>query len=218
MKVCTDACILGAWFSQRVLPYSKILDLGAGTGLLMLMLAQKIEAEIHGIELDLVSFQQLTENIEVSSWREKLKVFAGDARNYSYPVKYDFIITNPPFNFDDLLSESHAKNIAKHGLELNMEQVLSIVEKNLLPTGSFGILLPFHRTSYFEKLAEGYHFYPMEKLWVSTRPKRQYFRSILRFSREKLPLISETELIVQNDSAVYSQEFSELLKDYYLHL
>ena len=154
MKVSTDACIFGAWFSSRVPPNSKILDLGAGTGLLMLMLAQKMDAEIHGIELDDSAFQQLKKNIEGCRWVERLRVFPGDARSYCFPMKYDFIISNPPFYTNNLLSDSHAKNIAKHGLELNMEELLRILDENLQPNGSFGILLPFHRSGHFEMLAQ----------------------------------------------------------------
>src|ERR1051326_2195609 len=84
MKVCTDACILGAWFAEKIPSQSAVLDIGSGTGLLMLMLAQKNRGEIDGIELDLPSFKQLKENITNSKWKENLHVFPGDVRTFSF--------------------------------------------------------------------------------------------------------------------------------------
>src|SRR6201996_3834206 len=91
MKVCTDACILGAWFAQKAPAYSQVLDIGSGTGLLMLMLAQKHKGEIRGIEIDLDAFRQLQQNIGQSPWPQMLRVFPGDARTFSFPEKFDFI-------------------------------------------------------------------------------------------------------------------------------
>lgn len=218
MKVCTDACILGAWFAEKIPSQSKVLDLGSGTGLLMLMLAQKNEAEIQGIELDLASFKQLKANISRCPWKERLRVFPGDARVYSYPVKYDFIISNPPFFEEDLLSASYRRNIAKHGLELDLEDLLRIIDANLEPMGSFGILLPYHRTVYFEDQAKKLHFYPTEKLFVRPTPGHEHFRSILHFCRKKQQFIPESELTIQDDKSGYTEEFAELLRDYYMHL
>src|ERR1700751_1205435 len=84
MKVCTDACILGAWFSQKAPSYARMLDIGSGTGLLMLMLAQRHKGEIRGIELDLAAFRQLKENIERSPWKEMLGAVPGDVRAYHF--------------------------------------------------------------------------------------------------------------------------------------
>ena len=83
MKVCTDACILGAWFSQKIADYSMILDIGSGTGLLMMMLAQGSESEIHGIEIDLPSFKQLKENISQNKWKDRLRVFSRRCKKLS---------------------------------------------------------------------------------------------------------------------------------------
>src|SRR5215469_2574817 len=80
MKVCTDACILGAWFAEKIPNSSFVLDIGSGTGLLMLMLAQKSKSEIDGIEVDLPAFKQLRENIAASQWKDRLQAFPGDVR------------------------------------------------------------------------------------------------------------------------------------------
>src|SRR5687768_6797277 len=106
MKVCTDACILGAWFSAKLPQYATVLDIGSGTGLLMMMLAQRSQAEVHGIEIDPAAYEQLKENTSQNDWRRRMKVFDGDARTYSIPLKYDFIISNHPFFRNELQSTS----------------------------------------------------------------------------------------------------------------
>ncbi len=218
MKVCTDSCILGAWFAAKIPSYSTVLDIGSGTGLLMLMLAQKNKADIDGIEIDISAFKQLKENIAQSKWKERLRIFPGDTRSWSFSEKYDFIITNPPFFEDSLPASSDEENIARHSKELTLEELLMVIDKNLKPSGSFGILLPYHRTDYFEQLAFKNSFYVVEKLSVQQTPSHGYFRTILHLSRSRENTPLSFELIIQNEGGEYTEEFVELMKDYYLHL
>src|ERR1700761_704251 len=186
MKVCTDACILGAWFADKAPAWSSVLDIGSGTGLLMLMLAQKHKGDIRGIELDLECFRQLQENIGQSPWRQKLRVFPGDARSFSFPGKFDFIISNPPFYENDLPAVTEAANLARHSKELTLSELLEVIDANLSPQGSFGVLLPYHRTAWFEELAfSRYGFSLVEKLLIRQTPRHDFFRSILYFSRHR---------------------------------
>lgn len=218
MKVCTDACILGAWFAEKVPSYSLILDAGSGTGLLMFMLAQKNKGEIHGIEIDFDAFKQQKENINESKWKERIKAFPGDFREYSFPEKYDFIITNPPFFENSLQSSTDNKNIAKHSKELSLEELMRAISLNLKPTGTFGILLPFERSAYFEELAMKYNFFAKEKLQVKQTSAHNYFRTVMHFSRNNDLANAEYELIIKNEEGNYTEDFKELLKDYYLNL
>src|ERR1700720_4654166 len=137
MKVCTDACILGAWFAEKTPSYSLVLDIGSGTGLLMLMLAQKHKGEIQGIELDLAAYKQLKENMAQSKWKDELKVFPGDVRSFSFTHKFDFIITNPPFFEGDLAAASGAANLARHSKELTLAELLAVIDTNLESSGTF---------------------------------------------------------------------------------
>jgi tRNA1Val (adenine37-N6)-methyltransferase len=219
MKVCTDACILGAWFASKTPPYSGILDIGSGTGLLMLMLAQQHKGEITGIELDLEAFRQMKENIEKSPWRQGIKAFPGDVRSFSFPGKFDFIISNPPFYENDLPAASAADNLARHSKELTFTDLLAAIDANLSPQGSFGVLLPYHRAAWFEEFAKtAYGFTLKEKLLVRQSPRHDFFRSILYFSRHRDNFIPVTELTIQNNDGVYTEDFVELMKDYYLYL
>src|SRR6516164_6086064 len=110
MKVATDSCILGAWIADRIGNSKNVLDIGTGTGLQMLMLAQKNKIKIDGIELDPEAWQQAKENLEGSSWKDQFEIYCGDARAYSFTKKYDFIICNPPFYDGDLVSASEKEN------------------------------------------------------------------------------------------------------------
>ena len=218
MKVCTDACILGAWFAERISSVSKVLDIGAGSGLLTLMLAQKVKAQFDAIEKDTASFKQMTENIEGSKWKDTINAFMGDAVTYAFPRGYEFIICNPPFYENDLKSGNENKNLAKHDTGLTLEALTQVIDRNLAPNGSCGILLPFHRTVQFEQLALNKELYLSEKLLVRQTPQHDYFRSILHFARYKTDALQEHELIIKQKDGSYSNAFAVLMKDYYLYL
>ncbi len=218
MKVCTDACILGAWFSAKIPQYATVLDIGSGTGLQMMMLAQRSQAEIHGIEIDLAAFRQLKENTSQNEWKERLKVFPGDVRSFHFPLQYDFIITNPPFFDNDLQSTDDREQIAKHSKHLSLEELIEASAANLQPHGAFGILLPFHRREHFNKLALQYNFSLIEKLDVKQSPKHAPFRSILHYARNHDEFAPSFELTIKNEHNGYTPEFVELLRDYYLYL
>src|SRR5947208_1018891 len=111
MKVCTDACIFGAWMARKNLSAKNILDIGSGTGLLILMLAQQHNIRIEGIEIDGQCFRQLKQNIEQSKWANRITVHHGDVRNFVANVKFDFIISNPPFHENNLTTPSHTSNL-----------------------------------------------------------------------------------------------------------
>lgn len=219
MKVATDSCLFGAWFSRRIPAGATVLDIGSGTGLLMLMLAQRHDGPIQGIELDAGAFGQLQENIGQSPWSSRLQVSCGDVRDFVFPNKFGFIICNPPFFEDDLPAATGPRNLAKHGHALKLSELIRVIDANLIEDGSFGILLPFHREEYFAGLAGSHGFYLAGRLRISQRKGQDHFRSMLHFSRHPVdPAIFPTDLAIYQEDGVYSQDFVELLKDYYLYL
>lgn len=221
LKVGTDACLLGAfvanYLSKTPNNVNSILDIGSGSGLLMLMLAQKSNAQIDGIEIDKSSCEQAKENIENSPWKERLNLFNADVNTFSFPHKYDFIITNPPFFEGDLKSVSSKKNIAKHDAGLTLYQLLTIAEANLLPKGNLAILLPTHRANNFLYYASEKGFYPSFQLKIKQTPRHKAFRSIIVLSRMQTVAVQE-ELVIKETEMAYSPGFVSLLKDYYLYL
>ena len=218
MKVCTDACIFGAWFARKNLSAKNILDVGSGTGLLLLMLAQQQDGQLEGIEIDSSSFEQMKENVEKSKWKNRISVHHGDIRNLKSNIKYDFIISNPPFHENSLSSTSRTSNLARHSSELKLEELIVDIDRLLNDEGTFAVLLPYYRTAYFEELANERNFLPVEKILVKQSPNHKYFRSILSYSRTPIGKPTQKELTIENESREYTNEFMELLKDYYLYL
>jgi tRNA1Val (adenine37-N6)-methyltransferase len=218
MKVCTDACLFGAWLTAKAPHQGHILDIGSGTGLLMMMLAQRSQAKIHGIEIDLGAYKQSKENTGQNDWKDRLTVFPGDVRHYALPVSYDFIFANPPFFENDLASASGPEQVAKHSKLLTLDELLIAVHNNLQPQGSFAILLPYNRWEYFDKLAHWQHFHLADKVLVKQSPKHNYFRALLHYSRQQPATVQASEITIQKYDGAYTEAFTELLRDYYLYL
>lgn len=219
MKVCTDSCLFGAWtadkIENKIIQPAAILDIGAGTGLLSLMLAQKSNAEIDALELDEKSYLQTKENFTQSKYSPRLLAFNANVKNWNSDKKYDFIICNPPFFENDLKSGHRNKNVAKHDEGLTLKELLHSIKHNLKRTGNFSVLLPFHRLSYFKTLANENDFYLNEELLVRQTTKHSPFRGIMLYGTKKESYASN-ELIIKDDDGKYTTEFNLLLKDYYL--
>ena len=218
MKVCTDACILGAWVATKITNDDVVLDIGTGTGLLIMMLAQKSTAKIHGIEIDRLAFEQAKENIAQTDWKNRIEIFYGDVRSFIFPVKYNFIICNPPFYENDLASENRNEQVAKHSKELSLVELIKAIDKNLSHDGSFFVLLPYHRVEFFDALCKTHQFFLMEKLLIKQTASHGYFRAVMQYSRNRIKEPVESELTIKENNGGYSASFIELLKDYYLYL
>lgn len=218
MKVCTDSCIFGAWLAKRNLPAKNCLELGTGTGLLSLMYAQKNnDCRIDALEIEENACAQASENFNDSEWKSHLNLICIDANNYISNKKYDLIFSNPPFFQQELLSFEKNKNLAKHNDGLMLVDLLNIIQKLLLPTGYFCLLLPPERAQYFHKLAFERSFFLQEKLMIKHNNSKKYIREILLYSRRQTTTI-ESELIIKDDDGNYTKEFKDLLMDYYLLL
>ena len=220
MKVCTDACLFGAWVVGQIRsgPYETqtVLDIGTGTGLLSLMMAQNTLASIDAIELDEQAAEQARENIEASAWHERCQVITGDARIVHLGRKYDFIVSNPPFYQNDLKSGDAKRNLALHSESLSLEELLLVIKKHLNKEGKFALLLPYHRKNEFEKLATAEGFFLEEEVSVKQTPTHPFFRAMLLFGTVSAPVNISTITIRDEDQ--YTPEFTALLKDYYLNL
>ncbi|CAN5687556.1 methyltransferase [soil metagenome] len=222
MKVCTDACIFGAYAARHLsttnTAIKTILDIGTGTGLLSLLLAQKLAtADITALEINDSAALQANSNFNESPWSNRLQVLQTDVLQFNSTIRYDYIISNPPFFEADLKSPDKNKNAAKHDTTLTLEQLLQVADTNLSAVGIFAVLLPFHRVDYFVKLAAKQGLYLQEKLLVKHTASHPYFRGILLFTR--IPaLVEESELVIKNNTGDYTESFTGLLKDYYLYL
>lgn len=222
LKVNTDSCVFGAWSAKKALELGfhikRCLDIGAGTGLLMLMLAQQFPGIIDGVEIDRDSYEQAMENIKTSSWYDRLHLFHNDIKLFSSLHQYDFIISNPPFFENHLKSPNHKNNFAKHDDGLTLSDLLEVANRNLTARGHLAILLPYHRSDYFEELAAGYELFVCNKLNMRQSTQHPYFRVALILNRKNKGIIRKEELIIRQSALTYSAGFVKLLKDYYLYL
>jgi len=219
MKVCTDACLQGAFTAQYLLTQSvkTILDIGTGTGLLSLMLAQQIPANITAVELDAAATAQARQNFAASPWAAHLQVTQADIRTLPVTRLYDHIITNPPFYEGSLKSGNTLRNQAMHATTLGYEGLLQAISAHLQPEGSFSVLLPYAAFQGFGQLAEAAGYHPQQILEVKQSVQHGYFRTVGIFSRQRVaPAI--TSLAIYEKQNVYTPEFVALLRPYYLYL
>jgi tRNA1Val (adenine37-N6)-methyltransferase len=220
MKVCTDACLFGAWVATKVktkpAAIKNCLDIGTGTGLLSLMLAQQSDAHIDAVELDETAAEQAADNFELSPWKDRLQVLQGDIRKIHLGRKYDLIISNPPFFGNNLKSPDSKRNLALHSEMLELEELIGIVNWHLLPGGSFAVLLPYERKENCIITAAAAGLYPAEMISVKQSTKHGFFRVMFWFTNEPGPT-THTELSIR-DGEDYSVDFKTLLAPYYLNL
>jgi len=224
MKVTTDACLFGAWVAQEVesekLKVESAIDIGTGTGLLALMLAQKNpEIKIDAIEIDKEAAEQAKTNIESSPWKEQINILQDDIKGFSFEKDFDLIISNPPFYENEIRSATDSKNVAHHSENLTLKELLVIIKDNLSKTGSFFLLLPYKRNEEIKKLLKDHELSILKILFVRQSIKHDYFRVFIKGSLNAEEKETEfDELSIWDDKQQYTNEFVNFLKDYYLHL
>jgi len=195
MKVTTDACLFGAWVADKINSLfrinsnqNRILDIGTGTGLLALMVAQKnVLSLIDTVEIDKATAEEAKNNCNLSPWADNISVYTNDINHFipKNSLGYNFIITNPPFYKEDLKSPLDKRNIAMHSSLLSLEELMFSIKRLLSDVGNFAVLLPYHRADYFIKLAIKEGFWLVENTMVKQTPNHPYFRSMLLFGKTK---------------------------------
>jgi tRNA1Val (adenine37-N6)-methyltransferase len=223
MKVTTDSCFFGAWSAEEIkneaaLLIKNVLDIGAGTGLLSLMIAQENEVEIDAVEIDTEASNQAKENIEASPWKKRIRIFNEDILSFQPSIKYDCIISNPPFYENELASEVLKKNIAHHSKQLTIAGVLSIVKKLLKEEGTFFLMYPFKRKKEVEKLMEAHKLSISSSVFLSQSVKHSPFRIIIKGTVQKNIPLKTTSISIWDQHRQYTKPFTNLLKEYYLYL
>ena len=224
MKVTTDGCLFAAWVADKInkeeLVIKNCLDIGTGTGLLALMLAQISEFAVDAIEIDKDAFEQASENISASPWADRIKIIHADARLFEFKNQYDVIISNPPFYEKELKADDAKKNIAHHNEGLLFPELLNIIKKNLKPDGSFYLLLPYKRNDELKKLLSANDFAVEQMTFVRQSVNHDYFRIILtgKFNSDEPVETKIDEIAIKDEAGNYTPSFISLLKDYYLHL
>ncbi|SFE44391.1 tRNA1(Val) (adenine(37)-N6)-methyltransferase [Flavobacterium xueshanense] len=220
MKIGTDGVLLGAWTPIKNNPFS-ILDIGAGTGVIALMLAQRSNAEqIDALEIDEEAYEQSVDNFENSPWSDRLFCFhAGLDEFVEEPEdEYDLIVSNPPFYTDDYKSDNEQRDLARFADAMPFEDLIEAADLLLSENGIFAVIIPFKEEENFLALAKEYELYPLKITHVKGTPTTEIKRSLLAFSRNESVNFPIDELIIETSRHQYTPEYIELTKDFYLKM
>ena len=220
MKVGTDGVLLGAWCPIENNPKS-ILDIGAGTGILALLLAQRTNAEqIDAIEIDEEAYEQCVENFENSPWNDRLFCFHADVEEFidEPEDEYDLIISNPPFYSEDFKTNNEQRDLARFTDALPFETLVETAALLLSKNGVFAVIIPFKEETNFIELCANYDLFPVTATRVRGNPTSEIKRSLLAFKRYELSVLEADELVIETARHLYTPEYIELTKDFYLKM
>ncbi len=214
MKVGTDGVLLGAWATIKA---GNILDIGTGTGLIALMLAQRNKtALIDAIELEENAFLQAKENVKNCIWKEKISVYHCDIQLFNPKIKYDLIITNPPFFVNSTKAPNTLRNKARHTDTLSFSTLVDVVKRLLKPDGVFVLILPSLAAQQFVELAEKQYLFLTKQCSIKPNFTKPTKRMMMEFSFRKSVLIFEEIIIETEKRHNYTQEYISLTQDFYL--
>ena len=220
MKIGTDGVLLGAWTPIINNPFS-ILDIGAGTGVIALMLAQRSNAEqIDALEIDEEAYEQSVDNFENSPWSDRFFCFhAGLDEFIEEPEdEYDLIVSNPPFYTDDFKSATEQRDLARFADAMPFEDLIEAADLLLSENGIFAVIIHFKEEESFLALAKEFELYPLKLTRVKGTPTTEIKRSLLAFSRNEKIDFPTDELIIETARHIYTSEYIALTKDFYLRM
>jgi len=219
MKIGTDSVLLGAWTSVAHHPFS-VLDIGSGTGILSLMLAQRSNAEtIESLEIDADAYEQCSENFENSPWPDRLFCYHASLLEFVEEIEetYDLIICNPPFYSEDYKTNNDARDLARFNDAMPFEHLIFAAINLLSEDGIFSVVIPYKEETNFVDLASKGGLFPKRILRVKGNPDTEIKRSLLEFSFKE-PKIDTSELIIETARHHYTQDYIKLTKDFYLKM
>ncbi|KHN50003.1 tRNA(1)(Val) (adenine(37)-N(6))-methyltransferase TrmN [Pectobacterium fontis] len=219
MKVGTDGILLGAW--APVSSATRILDIGSGSGLLALMLAQRSapHVQIDAVELDSAASQQAQENIAASPWADRITVYADDIMRFAQTraADYSLIVSNPPYFPPGLACGSTQREQARYTTLLTHEALLRCAHQLLMPEGLFCVVLPVQIAENFIPLAQQHNWHVHQQLCVSEQADKPAHRVLLALSRQERECV-HASLVIRDDERRYSADFQQLTKAFYLFM
>ncbi len=219
MKIGTDGVLLGAWASINQHPFS-ILDIGAGTGVLSLMLAQRSHAEvIEAIEIDAQAYEQCVDNFEHSPWNDRLFCYHASLQEFVQEIEdtYDLIVCNPPFYTEDFKTQNKQRDLARFEDAMPFEHLIYAVSKLLSENGIFSLILPFSEEQQFIALSSEIGLFPKRITRIKGTPLATIKRSLMEFSFQKTE-VSTSDLVIETARHQHTQDYMQLTKDFYLKM
>ncbi len=219
MKIGTDGVLLGAWVSVKNNPFS-VLDIGAGTGIISLQLAQRSNAEmVDAIEIDENAYEQCVDNFENSPWGDRLFCYHAALDEFVEEIedKYDLIVSNPPFYSEDYKTTSQSRDLARFSDALPFEELLKSASLLLLEEGVFAVIIPSKEEESFIKMASEVNLFPNRICRVHGNDTSEAKRSMIEFSFEKTSTQTES-LIIETSRHNYTEAYKKLVQDFYLKM
>ena len=218
MKVGTDGVLLGAW--ARLTEASSVLDIGTGTGLIALMAAQRNAiAQVTAIDIEPDAVAQAMENVQMSPWCGRIEVLCADARTYEPSMKFDAIVSNPPYFKNSFKSRELKRLKARHTDNLTYEDLLSCATRLLAEDGELSVVIPFDAAFEFISVAAGKGLYLVRKTCVYTVATAAPKRVLLAF-RKRMPDMGGAEesgeLVIETGQHTYTDAYRQLTKDFYI--
>ena len=216
MKVGTDGTLLGAWANAPVEP-CRILDIGTGTGLVALMMAQRYpQSQVIGIDIDRDAAIQAQENVDASPFSDRVKIINADAVKIEDKEGFDSIVCNPPYFVDSLTCPQDQRTLARHTITLTYEQLMQTAYKLLKNDGMFSIVVPTENNDAIESAAALAGFMISRICMIKTTPNKFPKRQLIEFRKNRIDRIDFCEEILEIFPNQRSDWYYELTRDFYI--
>jgi tRNA1Val (adenine37-N6)-methyltransferase len=216
MKVGTDGTLLGAWAAAPS-GQCRILDIGTGTGLIALMMAQRYpEAEVTGIDIDEDAVAQADENVRLSPFSERVRIYRQDIVNFTDIIGFDAIVSNPPYFVDSLACPDDQRTIARHAVSLTYEQLMHQVYRLLKDEGRFSVVVPSDCRAKIEAAACLEGFFTTRVCLIKTTPRKQPKRQLIEFQKHPVSELDISEGVIEVSPNVRSEWYQQLTKEFYI--
>lgn len=217
MKVGTDAVLLGAWVNLH--EARNILDIGTGSGVIAIMLAQRSSSFTHidAVEINEPDADQAKANVLHSPWPQKVSVHHSSIQNYLPGIRYDIIVSNPPYFTNSYKPPDERRIQARHTILLPFDELLNAVEKLLEDSGKFNVVLPYTEGLEFQYMAEVKGFYCTRQTALKGRTQKPVERLFMEFAKHPSPCAKE-EIVMFNDHDQWSETYKNLTRDFYLKI
>jgi tRNA1Val (adenine37-N6)-methyltransferase len=217
MKVGTDGVLLGSWTAPG--NSSRILDVGSGSGLVSIMLAQRSAAIIDGVEIEKNACLQARKNATGSPWQNRINFYHDSIQHFSEStsLRYNLIASNPPYFKNSLKPAARPRSMARHNTALDYGTLLACTSKLLLPGGRLSVIIPSDDQRLFAGLADFHRLQPSRLTWVRPAPGKAYSRCLMELTAAAGLICDENELIIRKDDMkTYSENYIQLTRDFYL--
>lgn len=215
MKVGTDGVLLGAWSSLKG---ENVLDIGTGTGLLALMLAQRFcNAQITAVEINSEAYHQAKYNIKESPFHQRIDTHWCSFEDFKPPQPYDLIVCNPPYFKGHVVAASQNRTTARHQTNFSMTMLFEYAYQNLTPEGNLSLVYPYDDLKGIIHQANSIGLHLTQHTSIKGHATAHTKRCLLQFEKEAAPLIKE-ELIIEEKRHQYTDAFKGLVKPFYLNI